>query len=239
VLCTLGVWQVRRLHWREADLAAKNAQIDREPLALADALADPVAHAYRRVRARGTYDRTQSIVVAPVSRGLEEGARVLTPLLIPDAGLAVVVDRGWVPSSELEAFLAADPSKGSRPVEVTGLAFRLDPGPAAPGTAEPSSRRVRWTHFDPSRPAQVEALQAQLPYRLAPLLLQAQADGTSELPLGGFERPTSPVDHRSYAITWFSMAGVALATWLGLGLKQGRERSAQERRAPRPSGRVA
>jgi surfeit locus 1 family protein len=236
VLCALGAWQVRRLHWREADLAAKNAQIDLEPVALADALDDPAGHAYRRVVVRGSYDRAQSIVVTPVSRGLEEGARVLTPLLVPGLGPAVIVDRGWVPSSQLEAFLAADTDKGPLPVEVTGLAFPLDVDDAAPGTRAP--RRVRWAHFDPSRRAQVEALQGQLPYRLAPLLLQAQADGTSELPLGGFERPRSPVDHRSYAITWFGMAGVALATWVGLGFKQGQDRSPREQRSS-PPHRVA
>ncbi|HTF34997.1 MAG TPA: SURF1 family protein [Myxococcota bacterium] len=242
VLCTLGAWQVRRLHWRQADLAAKNAQIEREPLALADALADPAAHAYRRVIARGSYDRAQSIVVSPVSRGLEEGARVLTPLLIPGpsrAGVAVIVDRGWVPSSQLDAFLAADLAKGPLPAEVTGLAFLLDVGDAVPGMRDLASRRVRWAHFDPSRQAQVQALQAQVPYRLAPLLLQAQAEGTTEIPLGGFERPTSPVDHRSYAITWFGMAAVALATWVGLGFKQGRERGAEELRGVHPPGKVA
>jgi surfeit locus 1 family protein len=242
VLCTLGAWQVRRLHWREADLAAKNAQIDLEPLALADALADPGAHAYRRIVARGTYDRAQSIVVTPVSRGLNEGARVLTPLLVPGsdrAVLAVLVDRGFVPSSELDTFLAGDLEKGPLPVEVTGLAFVLDVADAVPGTRDPASRRVRWAHFDPSRQAQVKALQAQVPYRLAPLLLQAQDDGKTQLPLGGFERPRSPVDHRSYAITWFSMAAVALGTWVGLGVKQGRDRAAKALRVVRPPGRVA
>jgi len=242
LLCALGAWQVRRLHWREADLAAKNAQIDQEPLALADALADPAAYAYRRVIASGTYDRTQSIVVAPVSRGLEEGARVLTPLLVPGpgrTGLAVVVDRGWIPSSQLDGFLAADLGTEPRPVQVIGLAFLLEVGDAVPGTREPAARRVRWAHFDPSKQSQAGALQAQVPYRLAPLLLQAQADGGTQLPLSGFERPTSPVDHRSYAITWFSMAAVALATWLGLGFKQGRDAQAREGRVARPSNRVA
>jgi len=241
VLCSLGSWQIRRLHWREADLAAKNAQIDREPLALADALADPSAHAYRRVLARGIYDRTQSIVVSPVSRGLEEGARILTPLLVPGpgrSGFAVLIDRGWVPSSQLDAFLAADLGSGAPPVEVTGLAFPLDVTDTLPGTLDPASRRVRWAHFDPARPSQVRALQGQVPYRLAPLLLQAQADGTAQLPLGGFERPTSPVDHRSYAITWFSMAAIAFATWAALGIKQGREHVADES-GMRPPGRVA
>ncbi|HKE13159.1 MAG TPA: SURF1 family protein [Myxococcota bacterium] len=232
ILCALGAWQVRRLHWREADLAAKNAQIDREPLDLADALANPAACAYRRVRAHGSYDRAQSIAVTPVSRGLEEGARVLTPLLVPGNTPAVIVDRGWVPSSRLDAFLAADAAKGTLPVEVTGLAFPLALGDDV--SASRASPRVRWAHFDPSRRAQVEALQGQLPYRLAPLLLQAQSDGTSELPLGGFERPRSPVDHRSYAITWFSMAGVAVATWVGLGFKQGQDPSARERPPPPP-----
>jgi surfeit locus 1 family protein len=233
---------VRRLHWREADLAAKNAQIDQEPLALADALADPTAHAYRRVIASGTYDRSQSIVVAPVSRGLEEGARVLTPLLVPGpgrTGLAVVVDRGWIPSSKLDAFFAADLGTEPGPVQVIGLAFLLDVGDAVPGTREPAARRVRWARFDPSKQSQAGALQAQVPYRLAPLLLQAQAAGGTQLPVGGFERPTSPVDHRSYAITWFSMAAIALATWVGLGFKQGRDGGTQEPRMASPPDRVS
>jgi surfeit locus 1 family protein len=228
------------LHWREADLAAKNAQIDLAPLALGEALADPAAHAYRRVTAKGSYDRTRSIVVAPVSRGLEEGARVLTPLLLAGTdlpGLAVLVDRGFVPASQLDGFLARDPGTGSTPVEVTGLAFLLDTSDAKLGTHDPAERRLRWAHFDPSRPTQVAALQSQLPYRLASLLLQAQGDGTDELPMAGFERPRSPVDHRSYAITWFSMAAVACATWIGLGLKQGRDRAGEKPRALPPPTR--
>jgi cytochrome oxidase assembly protein ShyY1 len=128
------------------------------------------------------------------------------------------VDRGWIPYALQESFLSEDPSTG--PVEVTGLVFPLAPGDAAALPAAP--RRVEWLRFDPDRGSDVAALQAQLPYPLTPVLLQRGPGAQGELPVGGFEAPRSRVDHRSYAITWFSMGAIALAVWVGIGLKQGR-----------------
>jgi surfeit locus 1 family protein len=201
VLCALGTWQVRRHHWKQALLAEWNARIDQPPAPLADVLADPEAYRYRRARARGVYDPDASILVQHVPRGLREGARVLTPLRV-DERTVVLVDRGWVASAEARRFLEEDVARG--PVEVTGLVFPL---------AEPASapRRVDWLHFDPTRESQVSALQAQLPYRLTPVLLQQD-----------FERPHSRVDHVSYAITWYGMAVAAFAVWVGFGIQRAR-----------------
>lgn len=220
-LCALGTWQVRRLHWKQALLAEWNARIDLPPATLEEVLADPDRFQYRRVLARGAYETEHSILVEPVPRGMFQGAHVLTPLRVgaPQAGGAVIlVDRGWIPTGELERFLAEDPSRG--PVDVTGLVFAL----AAPSTAPASaaSRRVHWLHFDPTRAAQVSELQAQLPHPLARVLVQREDAGDEALPLGGFERPRSRVDHRSYAITWYAMAAVAVGTWIGWGIQQGR-----------------
>jgi surfeit locus 1 family protein len=220
-LCALGTWQVRRLHWKQALVAEWNARIDQPAAALEEVLADPEAFQYRRVRASGVYATGDSILVEPVTRGLLEGARVLTPLRVgpEDArGPVILVDRGWVPAGQRERFLAGDRSTG--PVEVTGLVFALAPTDATP--ASRSTRRVHWLRFDPTRAAQVAELQAQLPQRLARVLVQREDAGDDQLPLGGFERPRSRVDHRSYAITWYAMAAVAAGVWVGFGIQQGR-----------------
>jgi surfeit locus 1 family protein len=220
-LCALGTWQVRRLHWKQGLVAEWNARIDQPPASLAEALADPEAFQYRRVRARGLYATEHSILVEPVARGMLEGARILTPLRVgaPEApGPWILVDRGWVPAGERERFLAADPDTG--PVAVTGLVFALARSDTAPGSR--ATRRVHWLRFDPTRAAQVGELQAQLPEPLARVLVQREDAGDDELPLGGFERPRSRVDHRSYAIPWYSMAAIAAGVWVGFGIQQGR-----------------
>ncbi len=220
LLCALGTWQVRRLAWRQGVLAEWNARIDAPPLDLAQALA-PGDHAYRRVEVRGRYDHARSVLVLNVSRDGRDGARVITPLLLdaPEGGAqALLVDRGWIPWIRIQDFPAGVPGDDA-PVEVRGLLFDLELGGAAPGTLDEPRRR--WMRFDPSRHA--AQLQAQLPYRLAPLLIQREDEGSETLPLGGFERPRSPVDHRSYAITWYSMAVVAVGVWIGLGVQRGRQ----------------
>lgn len=220
-LCALGTWQVRRYHWREARLAEHRERMELPPLPLERALADPEAALWRRATATGRLDTDESILVVRVPRGLREGARVLTPLRLSGREGAVVVDRGWVPDAEAGRFL--DEAPPGNEVTVTGLVFPLALEGAEPGTAE--EERERWLRFDPGRHA--APLQAQLPYRLLPVLLQAVpepgADPEASLPIPDPAQPRSPVDHRTYAITWYGMAAIALATWVGLGIKQARD----------------
>lgn len=219
LLCGLGTWQVQRHFWREADLAAKRARLALPPLPLAEVLDDPEAAAGRRARARGRYDHAQAIVVVRVPREGREGAQILTPLRTSE-GAAVVVDRGWAPYPALGEILESPEPTGS--VEVVGQVFPLPLEPVEPGSAE--ERRVEWVRFDPHRPGHPTALQAQVPYRLAPVLLQRQAEpGSASWPRGGLSEPTSPVNHVHYAITWYGLAAIALATWVALGLRGGRE----------------
>jgi len=225
ILMWLGTWQVRRHHWRQADIAAKNAQIDMPPLAFEVVERDPGEARFRRARVRGTYDHAESIVVGSVIRDGREGARILTPLRLsgraPDAP-ALLVDRGWAPYREIESVLEKGRTAASPVVEVTGLVFEMELGDAEPGSAE--QRRLEWVRFDPSRAGYANALQAQLPYRLAPFLLQREDDGDDALPIGEMSRPGSPVDHVMYAVTWYSLGVAAFGTWVGLGISQARDR---------------
>ena len=222
LLAGLGTWQVQRLQWKRALLAEQNARIGEPPLALPDALARGEARAWRRVYAAGRYDAPRSILVHPVTRERRDGARVLTPLLLEEpsrpagGAAAVLVDRGWIPFAEIEGFL--DHDRPTTPARVEGILYELDLADAAPAAGE--APRVHWVRFDPARHA--AQLQAQLPYALLPVLIQRGEDGSEALPLGGFERPRSRVDHRSYATTWYGMAAVAVAVWVAFGVHRAR-----------------
>ncbi|HVP31051.1 MAG TPA: SURF1 family protein [Myxococcota bacterium] len=243
LFAALGKWQVDRRQWRNADLAAKNAKIDEPPLPLARFLADPSALAWRRVTATGRFDRARSIVIGPDVREDRRGARVFTPLVLegaaPDAP-RLLVDRGWIPSSEIARFGANDAPSGDEPSRtLTGLAFQLAVGGAQPGPADlPAGVTVQtFAQFDPTKPLQAAALQEALPYPLLPVLLQWEGDGSDRLPIGTLSRPVSPVNHLGYALFWFGLAGGAVATWIALGRERARvqARAAGSVAVPRPS----
>lgn len=230
--CGLGVWQVRRHVWRTADLAEKTARTELPAVALADALRDPDGHAFRRAELRGRFELADTVMVGPVERGNELGARVLTPLRLegdPDTAPRVLVDRGWISQSETPRFLP--PASGeSEVVEVSGLALPL----AIPNEG-PGSRELRHTHFprfNPDRPKLVAKLATQLPYALLPVMVQSAQPEPGGGPIGEPARPASPVDHRGYAITWFAVAALSLGAWIEYGRRRARE---DEERA-RPPG---
>lgn len=224
LLCGLGTWQVRRHQWRQADLEEKRDRVELPPRPLDEALDDRQPALWRRVRARGRYDHERAIVVAHVPRGTADGVRILTPFrarLQGGEARWIVVDRGWAP---LRAAAEARTRGPLGEVAVTGLFFPLRMAVSEPGAAE--EVRLRWTRFDPANPAHAARLQAQLPYRLTPALVQrgpgATEAGAERWPEGGFAEPTSPVDHVQYAITWYSIAVAAVGTWVGWGVVQGR-----------------
>jgi cytochrome oxidase assembly protein ShyY1 len=177
---------------------------------------------------RGRFELADTVVVSPVSRGHELGARLLTPLRLegaPDEAPRLLVARGWLPAEAIPRFLppdaaAADGPLGD-PVEVQGLLLAL----AADETVS-GSRAGRQTHrsrFHPDRPGLVAKLQGQLPYPLLPVLLQASGEEAGGLPIGESARPVSPVDHRAYAFTWFAAAFLTLAAWFEYGRRRARE----------------
>ncbi len=221
--CLLGVWQVRRHQWRAADLAEKSARIELAPVAIADAERDPDANAFRRAELRGRFELPDTILVGPVERGHELGARVFTPLRsegAADDAPRVLVDRGWIPQAQTPAFMPPE-SGDSEVVVVRGLALPLALRDAKPGTRE--LRRTYFPRFSPDRPGLVAKLNAQLPYPLAAVMVQSSEPETSGFPIGEAARPVSPVDHRGYALTWFAVGAISLGAWIEYGRRRARE----------------
>ena len=122
LLIGLGVWQLKRLAWKEGLIAEIETRAKGEPIALKDAIAvaregrDP---SYYRVRVDGRFDNAKELYLYSVADE-RVGWHVIAPLTATD-GTVVIVDRGFVPDA------LRDPAKRAQgeidgPVTVTGLA---------------------------------------------------------------------------------------------------------------------
>ena len=122
LLIGLGVWQLKRLAWKEGLIAEIETRAKGEPIALKDAIAvaregrDP---SYYRVRVDGRFDNAKELYLYSVADE-RVGWHVITPLTSSD-GTVLMVDRGFVPD------VLRDPAKRAQgeiegPVTVTGLA---------------------------------------------------------------------------------------------------------------------
>jgi surfeit locus 1 family protein len=195
VLTGLGIWQVQRLQWKEAIIAAAETMIAADPVAL-PANPDPVLDRYRAVKVAGTFTGQEAHVLTS-TREDGPGFLVLASFRTTD-GRLILVDRGFVPEVAKAAL------RPPRPVELTG---NLNwPDDVTPSTPPYDPDRAIWYGRD------VAGIAAAL--GTEPVLVIARSDtGDGVLPRGvsteGFRN-----DHLNYAITWFSLAVV----WLGMTL---------------------
>jgi surfeit locus 1 family protein len=216
ILMQLGFWQVRRYNEKEALLALAEARIAMPPVSLAEAMAKPEAHAWRRVVAKGVYIPDETVLLLDRHTG-ETGSRVLTPLqadgLPPLAGQpqAILVDRGWVAYDVEERFLEEEHLK-NKPVELTGSLVLLKDEPAREGPVEKHRHQLAFNFSN---------LRAQIPHPLVPALLKRGDLDDDDTPEGAWAVPRMHVNHREYAWTWFLLAATLLVMYVGANLKRG------------------
>lgn len=196
ILVALGVWQLGRLEWKAALIAAVEARLAEPPVAL-PATPDPGADQYRAVRLAGRFTGEDLDVLA--SRRREgPGFRVVAAFETDD-GRRILVDRGFIAEDRRAA------ARPAGPAEVTGNL--LWPDATDRFTPAPDAARGIWFARD------VGAMAAAL--ATEPVLVVQRA-GTGAA--AGFALPlpvdtaSIPNDHRNYAITWFALA----AAWAGM-----------------------
>ena len=206
VFSALGVWQVKRLAWKEALIAKVDRRIHAPPVAPPDgdaargqALAD---REYLRVHASGRYVASGTALVRAVT-DLGGGYWVMTPLRV-EGGRLLYINRGFVPvGSKTEGVRRATPSG---PVKVTGLLRLTEPGGGFLRSNDPGADR--WYSRDVAALAESRGLA-----HVAPFFIDAQQlvpappkDG----PVPGLTVVRFPNNHFSYALTWFAMAALSL-----------------------------
>ncbi len=219
MLCTLGVWQLERLQWKNALIAERKAGLAAAPVALSTVLSEISAGKtvkYRPVTLSGRFVGEADLRLFSTAYG--PGWEIVSPFRT-DEGVLVLVDRGFLP--ELSGRDVAAPAPPAGPLALSGFARQPPSKKAAFAPANDASRN-RWFWWD--LPAMAAASAGPAGARVAPVFVQLAAT-----PASGSDapRPVVPVvaipnNHLSYALTWFGLAA-ALAIMAVLALRDSRE----------------
>ena len=219
ILIGLGEWQLRRLAWKEALIAAVEARSAAAPV---DAPSesewrrlDPADYEYRRIRLKGVFDGGKQILVfrplaEPRGRYGGPGYLVMTPLKLSD-GAWVLVNRGFVPDG-MKAAAANGLDRG----ETTVVGLMRASESRNWFTPADDSASGQWYTRDVATIAQAEQLT-----RTAPFFVDADASGDpAALPEGGETILAFPNNHLSYALTWFGMAAALIGVFAAYATSQ-------------------
>ncbi len=219
ILCGLGVWQVERLHWKEALIASVNDRLDDPPVPAPGPPAWPAldlgAREYQPVTVTGRFDNAHEVHVLytlsePRGPAGGQGYFVMTPFETAD-GWFVYVNRGFVPSDK------ADPAtrpEGQIEGETAIVGLLREPARRSWFMPADNAKANQWFSRDPALYAEAYGLP---PAEVAPYIIDAVFDRSlpGGLPQGGETVVNFPNSHLGYAITWFGLA-LALAGVYGV-----------------------
>lgn len=189
VLIGLGTWQVERMHWKRAALAAIAAAEARPGVDLPE-----VPPPFLKVRVTGRLRFDLAALYGAEGRERRSGPVMGAQLLVPlerAAGPPVLVMLGWVPA------LPADRT----PREATVEGYVRPPEPAGAFAAKDDTAGRRFYSLDPAVIGPALGLGPVAPYVL--VVLGTPQDGQPE-PARTLPRPSD--NHLSYAITWYGLA---------------------------------
>jgi surfeit locus 1 family protein len=206
MLGALGVWQVKRLFWKLDLIERVEKRVGAEPVAAPSPAAwdsiTPDTSEYLKVRVTGRFLHDKETLVQAVT-DLGGGYWVLTPLETTQ-GFTVLVNRGFVPAERRKP-ATREAAAISGEVAVTGLLRLSEPGGAFMRENDPVGDR--WYSRDVAEITSARGLGPTAPYFI-------DADATPNaggFPVGGLTRVHFANNHLVYAVTWFSLALMALA----------------------------
>jgi len=214
----LGIWQIARLHQKQAINARMRA-----------ALAGPAADAgpaqvhgappEHPVRLTGRYEPAEQILLRGRLRVGEPGVDVVTPFRLAADSSVVLVVRGWLPAEDAATVPAARiPADTSAAVVGLAQPFEHRGLPGAFHALERGATRV-WS----AARLDSDTLVTRLAGPLAAWWLRALPDSTA--PASPRRDPPEPANesmHLGYAIQWFAIGTLVPGGLLALALRRPR-----------------
>ena len=176
---------------------------------------------FQRIRVKGKLDPAHQVLLDNRSNGGRPGYEVLTPLYRDAAEQdLILVNRGWVPFSGFREKLPDVSFAGNVEVEVTGRVDDLPVEGLASGHAAPDEK-APWPKVT-SYPTPMELAQVlRRPVESRILLLDA---GEPNGYVRDWQPPGMTADrHWSYGVQWYAFAVLAIALWVILGFRRGKQ----------------
>jgi surfeit locus 1 family protein len=201
----LGIWQVKRLHWKLDLIARVEARVHASAIAPPGPEKWPSINAaddeYLRIQATGVLLNDDEAEVYAVT-DLGPGYWVMTPLKAAD-GTITTINRGFVPTNRRNRTTRMDGNPTGE-VTVTGLLRLNEPLGTLLRSNVPAEER--WYSRDVAAIAHSRKLT-----NVAPYFIDADAaPNPGGLPVGGLTQIVFPNSHLVYSITWFVMAAMSL-----------------------------
>jgi len=209
----LGIWQLDRLEQRKAFNSHVQAMWNSPPIILAkDSLTDSLVEMeYRSIIASGEYDFSNQVALRNQYYQDLYGYHLLTPLVIGQ-GIAVVVDRGWIPSEKNEQPENWQIYNTERQVEISGIIRVGQVKPDLGGRPDPTLSPGQ-VGLDYWNNVNLERLDQQMPYELLDIYIQLDfEEGSDSFPIPyqpEIELTEGP--HLGYAGQWFVFATLLFA----------------------------
>ena len=196
VLLSLGIWQTKRLAWKEALLENISDNLRAEPSLLTTGLKKS-EHNYKMVKVKGVLESKSIFILTPI-KGSGAGFRVISPFKLK-GGSKILVDRGVIKEKEKPRL-----ETSGQPRLVVG--YLSWPNETDYFTPEPNFTRNIWFSRDLEKMAKF--LETQ------PVLVVATENRLD--PSIEMQDPTNdiPNNHLQYAITWFMMS----ILWFGMSV---------------------
>lgn len=199
VLLALGTWQMQRLAWKQDLIAHARAQIAAAASPLPEG--DLAELDFRRVTVTGHYLRDDAFAFGFSADDGRSGSQLVTPFQLDDSRV-VLVDRGWMPSDLLPPHVPGGlQPQGS--IALEGVARWRGSWRRIWLTPANAPELRRWYGWD------FDEMAAATGLTLEPLVIVLErSEGDAGLPHARPVEVDFPNDHLSYAITWYSLAGI-------------------------------
>lgn len=203
VLLRLGFWQLSREDEKRELQALYEQRLGGEPLAIGSL--DPQADLqYQPVRLQGRFDNARYFLLDNRTYRGRVGYEAIVPF-VTDSGLAVFVNRGWLPSTgDRQQLPVLAPVTGELELEGTvhvPLGEALILGESAPGAGWPKLLQ------EADSAAALAALwDANAGLQVFPWTVRLAATSPAVLERNWTVVNSGPEKHRGYAVQWFAMA---------------------------------
>jgi len=222
ILCSLGVWQLKRLEWKTALIAQMTERLAADPIGFDEALARAGAGEnmeYQPVFVNGVYAHEFESHVFGTYEGAP-GVYVFTPLEADDAVTGdrrfIYVNRGFAPQKFSDRATRADGDVAGE-VRVEGLFRRAERRRGFEKWLAPIDQPADNLYFvrDPA------VLAEQNRIKVAPFYVDSFGrESAAPWPRGGLTRVDLPNRHFEYALTWFGLAAALLGVFFAFSFKR-------------------
>ncbi|MEO6470701.1 MAG: SURF1 family protein [Aeromicrobium sp.] len=218
----LGFWQWHRLEGRLDENKVITKHFKAAPVDLDSVLTlgkpQTDLQQWTRIRATGSYDVSHQVTVRFSTRDGAPGADVVTPLVLP-SGAAMLVDRGWIATTNNSMAPSNVPAPPSGTVTITGW-LRANNGDRHRANI-PSDHQIRAISS--------AGMKSFVPYKLYDGYLNLRSESPApSTPLSAEPKPElGQGPHLFYALQWWFFAILATFGWFYFAWVEERERRKQ------------